>query len=353
MSIHQVKKYKTIKDENGNKIQVQKTIEEWNKETKNGTATFYFSARYTINKKTKQYKSGLFALKREVKDEERLFLSDPIKYIKTHSKRAKISIPETIENKSDRTLKYFFDDFLNYHIAFVKQSTIYDYKKTWKNHLVETFGNIIPQQVTLKITQSWHEEMNMKINKKTGSLYSIQTKNKAHSCLTEFMQYLYKNGLIELNYSQVIGNFKNPNINKNQVKKIRFQTEDQFNLFISVVDDPFWYKFFNFLFWHGPRMGEQRALKIKDVSLDNDYINFDATFTKNQNGGETIGSIKNGKIRKIYLAKQSRSYIKELMNFYKEMDGFNQNWFLFGGPYNTYKNRIEDKLKYYYDKLQN
>ncbi len=133
----------------------------------------------------------------------------------------------------------YFYDFLEYHIDFVKQGTIYAYKKAWNSHIVDTFGNIIPQDIALKLTQMWHERMNKKLNTRTGAPYSIQTKNKAHSCLTEFMQYLFKNGLIELNYSQVIGNFKNPNENKNQVKKIRFQTEEQFNLFMSVVDDLF------------------------------------------------------------------------------------------------------------------
>jgi hypothetical protein len=31
MSVIQIKKYKTIKDENGNKIQIAKTKDEWNK----------------------------------------------------------------------------------------------------------------------------------------------------------------------------------------------------------------------------------------------------------------------------------------------------------------------------------
>ena len=30
------------------------------------------------------------------------------------------------------------------------------------------------------------------------------------------------------------------------------------------------------------------------------------------------------------------------------MDYYNDNWFLFGGSFNTYKNRIEDALKKYY-----
>lgn len=64
MAVFQVKKYKLIKDENGNKIQVSKPKEEWNRETKNNTMTWYFSTRYKIGDKTKQYKSKLFALKR-------------------------------------------------------------------------------------------------------------------------------------------------------------------------------------------------------------------------------------------------------------------------------------------------
>lgn len=352
MAVIQVKKYKTIKDENGNKIQVPKTKEEWDKETCKGTKTWYFYDRYKLNDKPKQYCSGVFALKREAEEQERLFKDNPIEYIKIHSKRAKIQINEVLEIQKDKTLNEYFENFLNFHAEFVKPGTIYEYKKSWNNHIKETFENYTPQEVTFKTTQAWHENMNKKISIKNNKPYSVQTKNKAHSCLTEFQQYLFENGLIELNYSEVIGNFKNPNVNKNQTKKIRYQTEEQFNLFMSVVDDPFWYKVFNFAFWHGPRMGEQRAIKIEDVLLKDDSITFDETFAKNENGRETIGPIKNGKIRKIYLAKQSKPYVEELINFYKQMEGYNEKWFLFGGPYNTYKNRIEDKLKYYYNKLE-
>lgn len=352
MAVFQVKKYKTIKDENGNKIQVEKTKEEWSKETKNGTATWYFSDRYEINNEIKQYKSGVFALKREAEAEERLFLDDPTKYILEHSKRAKNNLKLEKIIYTNKTLNYYFPKFIEYKQDYIRGSSTYTDKRNWLLHIQEDFGDLYPEELTLQKTQIWHEKSNKLINPKNNDLYAIKTKNSWHTTLSEFFQYLYMNGLIEINYSRVIGCFKNPNENKNKKAKIRYQTEEEFNLFMSVVDDQFWYKFFNFLFWHGPRKGEQRALRINDILLDYDSITFDETYSRTKDGGEKIGSIKNGKIREIYLAKQSKKYISELIQFYQQMEGFNKDWFLFGGYSSIYKNRIDDKLNYYYDKLE-
>jgi len=37
---------------------------------------------------------------------------------------------------------------------------------------------------------------------------------------------------------------------------------------MNEIKDEFWYIFLNFLFWHGCRIGEHRALKIKDVDFE-------------------------------------------------------------------------------------
>lgn len=354
MAVIQVKKYKTIKDENGNKIKVLKTKEEWNKETKNGTATWYFSERYEINGVKKQYKSALFPLKRIAEDERSIFKNNPIEYIKTYGKRSKINTDIIYcKNIEEKTLNEYFIDFTNYHIEFTKGSTVFDYKDSWKNHISDMLGGLTPSQITLAITQEWYEYMNKKVNPRTQRQYATATKNKVLAALSEFYQYLYKNGLIEINYLKVLGPFKNSKVNKNEKKKIKFQTLEEFNLFMSVVDDDFWYAFFNFLFWHGPRIGEQRALKIEDVDLKSDLIDFHNTFTKDENGKETIGSIKNGKNGKTYLAEQSKSYIKNLISKYKQMDGYADQWYLFGGAFPLTKNMIQRKLDYYYNKLKN
>lgn len=192
-----------------------------------------------------------------------------------------------------------------------------------------------------------HDTLDAKINPRTNDFYTTSTKNTFHSTLVDFYNFLYRKGKIEINYAKVIGSFKNPNVNKNTKPIIKYQTLEQYKQFMEVVDNEFWYAFFNFAFWYNPRKGEQRAL-ICDIDLKHNSIYFHSTFSRNKNGDETIGSIKNGKEKTTYLAEQSKPYIEKLIIFYKNMDYYNDNWFLFGGSFNTYKNRIEDALKKYY-----
>ena len=126
----------------------------------------------------------------------------------------------------------------------------------------------------------------------------------------------------------------------------------EFEFFMNeIIDDHFWYVFFNFVFWHGCRIGEQRALKISDIDFENDIIHFHKTFSKTENGGEKLGPIKNNKERYIFLAEQSKQLLLSLINKYKQMDNYSDDWFLFGGPLSTNKNRIERKINKYYDDL--
>lgn len=224
MAIIQVKKYKTIKDENGNKIQVEKTKEEWNKETNKGTATWYFVERYTLNEKVKQYKSKLFTLKRDAEEERMIFKANPIEYIKNHSKKAKNNINVIINDaKCIKNLNEYFDDFLQYEMSYNKESTVYDHQSIWKKHISPYLGELTPNKITFAVIQEWHELINLKTNEKNKKVYSVESKNTFHSTLTSFLQYLFQKGLIEMNYAKIIGSFKNTNSNKNDVKKLNFK----------------------------------------------------------------------------------------------------------------------------------
>lgn len=352
MAVFQVKKYKIIKDENGNKIQIQKSKEEWNKETCGGTKTFYFSDRYKLNGQTKQYKSANFALKRDAKDDELIFLANPVKYIQEHSKRARKQINEVIDdNNKDKTLNDYFKEFTKYQLNYVKESTVYEYSDCWKLHFSELIGNYYPSDLNLPLVKEIKKKLGNKTNYRTNKTYCIDTLNKWLYCLSAFFEYLFSDGLIELNYIKIIGGFKNPNSNINEEKKIKFQKEEEFNAFMEVVDDEFWYTFFNFLFWHGLRIGEQRALKIKNINLEKKHIIIEANIAKDRNGKEIVTSIKNRKKRKIFLANQSYDHIKKLIEFYQNINGYSEEWYLFGGEIRLAKNMIQRKLEHYYSVL--
>ncbi len=250
MGVMSIKKYKIIKDESGNKMQVLKTKEEWNKETKNGTAIWYFYTRYKINNQIKQYKSGVFALKRNAEEEERLFKINPLEYIKTRSKKAKNTLKNNNTNSDAKTLNDYFEEFCNYKSHFVKDSVIYEYKIDWKNHIKEYFENKTLINIDYTLARQWY-------NDTINSSFSISSKNKWLSCLKEFFKYLKSNNLIEFNYFKDLEIFKNPKENKNTIKKIKYQTIEEYEFFMSEInEEDFWYAFFNFIFWHGCRIGE-------------------------------------------------------------------------------------------------
>ena len=287
MAVFQVKKYKLIKDENGNKIQVNKTKEEWNRETKNGSMTWYFSTRYKVNNETKQYKSKLFALKREAEEQERLFLNDPIDYIKEHSKRAKIDVVEDKIEDSAKKLDEYYNDFFEYDLKHNKESTAYEHKLKYFKHVSPVLGSKIPKEIELKDINHFHTCIEDKISNQN-------TKISINASLSKFLDYLKVMGIVEINYAKAYGSFKKVNDEVIEIEKeIKYQTIEEFELFMHNVTDTYWYAFFNFLFWHGLRKGEQQAITWKDIDFENEVVKINKTVSKSKSGGIKITNTKN------------------------------------------------------------
>jgi len=352
MTVFPVKKYKTIKDENGNKIQVPKTQKEWNKETCGGTKTFYFSSRYKINNQTKQYKSRGFSLKREAKDEEKLFLIDPIKYIQEHSKRAKNSVSVLIQNDTkEKKLDEYYNEYFLYDLKINKESTAYDHKTNYFKHVSPILGNLEPSKIDIAKIDEFHTEIESK-----GLAYSTNVNiNSALSGILDFLKQ--KKGIIQINFAKVYGSFKKPSDEIIPIeKKIKYQTIEEYNLFMQSIKNDFWFTFFNFLFWHGLRKGEQQALRWSDIDFEHETVSITKTIGKSKSGGIKITNTKNKKNRIIFLASQSVDCLKRLYKKMSLLDGFNKEWFVFGRGSNKEdiiaRNTIDRNLKKFYDILQ-
>lgn len=322
MAVLQIKKYKTIKDENGNKIQVQKTKEEWNRETRNGTCTWYFSDRYKVNATTKQYMSKTFNLKRDAENEERLFLSNPIEYINKYSKKAKTINEISVINL--KVLDDYYNDFFEYDRTINKDSTAYDHKKNYYKHVSPILGSSKPSDLNISTINKFHEEI-------TKKNLSHSTNINIHSVLSKFLDFLKIKGIIDINYAKVHGTFKHKIDEETyEEKQVKYQTEEEFNYFMSFINDNYWYTFFNFLFWHGLRKGEQQALRWSDINFDKKTIRIHNSISKSATGGIKISSTKRQKDRTISIADKSYNVLKKYYEYMKNFDKFDNSWFVFG-----------------------
>ncbi len=349
MAVIQIKKVKFIKDESGNKIQIPKTKKEWNKETKNGTATWFFSDRYITNNKTKQYHSGVFSTQREAKEEERIFLINPVEYIKTHSKRAKINYNEVELKDDSKTLDYYYDYFFEYDCTVNKESTAYEHKINYYKHVSPILGKEKIRNIDVISVDNFHTEI---IKKNLSHL----TNMKIHSVLSKFLEFLKFKGLIELNYAKIHGTFiQIVDEETHEEKEIKYQTIEEFELFMKYVDDEFWYTFFNFLFWHGLRKGEQQALRWQDINFKDKTIKIHNSVSKSRTGGIKISSTKRQKDRTISIADNSYEILKKHYEYMKCFDNFNNSWFVFGYGSNINdiigRNTIDRHFKKIYDIL--
>jgi len=345
MAVIQVKKWKYLKDKNlGEKIQIQKSKDEWDKETCKGTKTWFFSVRYTINNITKSYKSRQFALKREAEEDERLFLTNPMDYINKHSKRAK-KVLEFECNKELKVLDDYLNDFFNYDLKNNKETTPYSHKTRYIKHVSPILGKENPNNIKLKDISNFHDkilEKNLSHNTNTG----------IHSALSTFLDYLVIKGIIEINYAKVHGTFKKINDEVIDIdKKLKYQTEGEFNTFMSYVEDIKWQAFFNFLFWHGLRKGEQQAIQWKDVDFEKGLVVINKTVSRNKDGGEKITNTKNRRTRIIHLAEQSKNILQNYFAFCNCLPEFNKKWYIFGDYKWCPRTNIKRKLDNTYDEM--
>lgn len=289
-----------------------------NNKTKDGRC-WYFSC-YKDNKK---YKSKRFLTKQEAKEEEALFLLK-----RDNPSRKKFSIV---------ALDYF-DKISNIR----KVSTVYSYKKDYNNHIKPFFDDLDINSINTQIIRKWSLEM-----AKKG--LSVNYMNKIYNILCNIFNFAMKNYNLASNPAKMYGCFesKNDKVIKDE-EKIRYITLEDFNKFISVIDNITWKTFFTFAYYTGCRRGEIQALKWNDINFNNNTISINKTLYEEIKGEPQITSTKNNLNRKI---KMSKTLIDQL-NIYKEemqlYDDFNNNWYVFGNTRFLPKTTIDrNKHKYF------
>lgn len=234
---------------------------------------------------------------------------------------------------SEKTFAELAEEYFASLPAQNKEGTIYGKRSIFRNFLLPKFADKKISFFTKEELYRFQDEIwNMK--KPDGTPYSYQHHDHLRKYLSTFLswcesRYGYKNYMPEV---------KKP---KRRAPKteMQFWTREEFEKFISAVDDPKYYAFFSFLFFTGKRKGEALALYDTDVDLKKKTAKISKTVCRKNLDGASwkITSPKSDKIQVIPLCDP----IVEILKNYEHGSPF-----FFGGkrPFS------ENAVAYAFDK---
>ena len=290
--------------------------------TKDGRR-YYFSYSWIDNNGKKQrYKSKLYKEKKECSKAEMKFalsvgnLSDEILTFE------QLSVPY-MENKKSH-------------------NKITSYKKieSQMKYILSQLGNIKVSRLTVDQYQRFLTFLDSRN-------LSAKTKNKYVMVVKEMIEFGRKRYNL---YTDVPDKF-DKYTDQSGKKEMKFLTKDEFNQFISVVDDPQFHRLYTTLFFCGFRLGERNAITWNDVNFQNNTITINKTVTtKLKVDGEYY--VSTPKTRSSYrilpMVDIVIEELKSLLERFKMARGFTPEWYVFGGYKPIPESTIQAATKKYF-----
>lgn len=282
--------------------------------TKDGRC-YYF--RVQIN--NVPYKSKRYLTKEEAKKEEAIY--------RLNHKSINHTLFSVVANA-------YFDNLKTY----CKYSTIYTYQKDYNKHIYPYFHDKDIYSINTLDYNLWYENM-----AKKG--FKIKYTNKVNSLLRNIFNYAIQN--YNLEHNPVIKTFKEPKDKIITEEKLRYITKEDFNKFISVIDDDMYKLLFETLFYTGIRKGELLCLTWNDVDLVNKSVKINKTFYKIHDNTPT--SNKTNQVRTIYL---NNAFVQNMANYKANrmsFKDFSNDWYVFGDVRTLSTTQIERKKHHYFE----
>lgn len=249
--------------------------------------------------------------------------------------------------KNDNPINIRFDLVADEYFEELKKikkwSTVYTYLKDYNKHILPYFGKSYINKLTIKDIQLWAQKLEQ-------NNYKIKYLNKMHNLLKKIFDFAIKNYGLNDNPAQKYGRFqeKNDKIIPD-TEKIRYITLNEYNKFISFVDNDLWKTFFTTLFYSGARKGEIVALTWNDIDFTNNEIIINKTLYDNVKGQYTITSTKNNRNRKIKMSKTLKECLYSYKCIQERYIDFKETWFVFGSTHHLANTTINRYKHYYFD----
>ena len=278
---------------------------------------------YVTYKNGKQYMSKKYATKKEAKDEEAIFL---LKRDVPYNKPFNIVATDYFDNLEKTR----------------KTSTHTTYLKDYNSKIRDFFNDMNISSITVQTIREWAENL-----EKKG--LSVKYMNKIKNVLDGIFDFAIKNYGLHSSPSKLYGRFqeKHEKIISDE-EKIKYITLDEFNTFISCVEDIMWKTFFTFAYYTGCRKGEIQALTWNDINFETDEIRIIKTLTVKCKQKYKITNTKNKENRKIKMNNLLHSTLFEYKKVVSRYTDFTDNWFIFGNNYFLSQSTIDRKKDMYF-----
>ncbi len=242
------------------------------------------------------------------------------------------------------TFEEAIEEYLNYLKLKDKEQSIMKIKNRINLHILP----YLKEQNIFEFTKKDYIDWQIEISKHN---YKYSYKKTIHYCFVSFLNFCIKFLDLDRNVASIVGNFKNNDI----IQKGNILELEEFNKFISTVDNIIFKNLFCFLYFTGARIGEALALNWNDINFYNNTIYINKTITKELYNGNKIISNPKTKSSTRYIMLDDHM-IKDLYNlkiYYEKNDtNFNNNYYIFGGiktlsitTITRYKNKYCDLSK--------
>ena len=175
-----------------------------------------------------------------------------------------------------------------------KYTTIYDKNNVFRLFVLPYYEDKKIKDLTLQELVGWQDTIWNLRNPRNGEYYSYKQLSKIRGHFNVFLNWA------ELRYGYK-NNLKDVPKKKKRVAKteMKFWTQEQFNQFIAVVDDPVYHALFTFMFYTGRRKGELLALSPADVKPKSIKVNKSLTRKTRSDSTYEITSTKAEKTQDI------------------------------------------------------
>lgn len=246
-----------------------------------------------------------------------------------------------IKKKNDLKSILFVNDLIRQYLSSIfnqnKDSSIYDKQNIYRLFVFPYFENVDIKKVSKEMLLEWQDSLWSKQNPKTGAFYSYNYLSKVRAHFSVFLEWCKDRGYCEKNYFDDV---KKPK-RRAPKRKMQIWTREEFEHFISFVDDPKYHALFTLLFFTGRRKSEIFALHKTDIHPN--YISFTKSISRKTLNDEVyqVTSTKADKEQNIPICQVVK---KELSHYEGEAP------FFFGGEKPLQENTVTRTFRRYCEK---